>query len=102
MTEALEEEIEKMNMDKMCKICLTLPSDRVFQPCGHLACCSKCTKRLRDCPICRVPIKGLVVVVHPKLRKKTVETFVDYDLLLKKHKYFGIPESEWYDKGEEK
>ena len=94
VAEVLEEEIEKMNLEHMCKVCLTEASDRVFQPCGHLACCSGCAKRLRDCPICRVPIKGLVVVIFPKLRKKTVDNFVDFDLFLRKHKYFGISKSE--------
>ena len=96
VTDALEEEIEKMRSQNTCKVCLTESSDRVFQPCGHLSCCSTCTKRLRDCPICRLPIDGCVVVVFPKLRKKTVNSFVDLDLFLKKHKYFGIPESEWH------
>ena len=96
VTEALEAGIEKMHLEKVCKVCLTEASDRVFQPCGHLTCCGTCTKRLRDCPICRLPIDGCVVVVFPKLRKKTVDSFVDLDLFLKKHKYFGIPESERY------
>ena len=96
VTDALEEEIEKMHLQNTCKVCLTESSDRVFQPCGHLSCCSTCTKRLRDCPICRLPIEASVVVVLPKPRKKTANNFVDFDLFLKKQKYFGIPESERY------
>ena len=84
VTDALEEEIEKMHLQNTCKVC------------GHLSCCSTCTKRLRNCPICRLPIEASVVVVLPKPRKKTANNFVDFDLFLKKHKYFGIPESERY------
>ena len=85
-----------MRLENACKVCLTEVSDRVFQPCGHLSCCSTCTKRLRDCPICRLTIEASVVVVYPKLRKKSANNFLDFDLFLKKHKYFGIPESERY------
>ena len=94
VTEALEDEIEKMKLANVCKVCLTENSDRVFQPCGHLACCNGCAERLRLCPICRNPIKELVKVVIRKRRKKTVANFIDFDLFLEKHKYFGIRETD--------
>ena len=83
-----------MKLANVCKVCLTENSDRVFQPCGHLARCNGCAERLRLCPICRNPIKELVKVVIRKRRKKTVANFIDFDLFLEKHKYFGIRETD--------
>ena len=85
-----------MKSERMCKICTVAAWDRVFQPCGHLLCCSSCTKKLAECPICRTPIRGLVVVVIPEREKgRWVQCrSLDCETLLKSQRYFGIKESE--------
>ncbi|XP_066921166.1 E3 ubiquitin-protein ligase RNF34-like [Clytia hemisphaerica] len=44
-----------------CKICMDATIDCVLLNCGHLVACSKCGKRLSECPICRALV---VRVVH--------------------------------------
>ncbi|NWZ21003.1 RFFL ligase, partial [Asarcornis scutulata] len=39
--------------DNLCKICMDLPADCVLLECGHLVTCTKCGKRMSECPICR-------------------------------------------------
>ncbi|XP_064648290.1 E3 ubiquitin-protein ligase RNF34-like isoform X3 [Lineus longissimus] len=39
--------------DGMCKICMDAPIDCVLLECGHFVACTKCGKRLSECPICR-------------------------------------------------
>jgi len=43
-----------------CTICMDAPVDTVFVPCGHMAACGPCAKRLGKrppCPVCRKKIK---------------------------------------------
>ena len=41
----------------ICKICYDKTINIVFQPCSHSLSCSKCSKNLIVCPICRqVPV----------------------------------------------
>lgn len=42
-----------------CKICLEKPSSRVLLPCGHLAACDVCIRKLTNCPICQKIILGI-------------------------------------------
>lgn len=39
-----------------CCVCCDRGADAALVPCGHAAFCHPCSKRLRLCPICRVPI----------------------------------------------
>ncbi|KAJ8414499.1 hypothetical protein AAFF_G00037010 [Aldrovandia affinis] len=39
--------------ENMCKICMDLPIDCVLLECGHMVTCTKCGKRMSECPICR-------------------------------------------------
>ncbi|NWX19109.1 RFFL ligase, partial [Aegotheles bennettii] len=39
--------------DKLCKICMDAPIDCVLLECGHMVTCTKCGKRMSECPICR-------------------------------------------------
>jgi len=45
----------------LCKICMDRIIDCVFLDCAHLVACTKCGKKLSECPICRAFI---VRVVH--------------------------------------
>uniref|UniRef100_A0A672H0F3 RING-type E3 ubiquitin transferase n=1 Tax=Salarias fasciatus TaxID=181472 RepID=A0A672H0F3_SALFA len=39
--------------DNLCKICMDCPIDCVLLECGHMITCTKCGKRMNECPICR-------------------------------------------------
>lgn len=40
-----------------CKVCLNSDIEIIFLPCGHVCSCFKCGINLKNCPICREPIK---------------------------------------------
>ncbi|NWY65342.1 RFFL ligase, partial [Erithacus rubecula] len=39
--------------DNLCRICMDAPTDCVLLECGHMVTCTKCGKRMSECPICR-------------------------------------------------
>ncbi|KAL3056866.1 hypothetical protein OYC64_007361 [Pagothenia borchgrevinki] len=39
--------------ENQCKICMDSPIDCVLLECGHMITCTKCGKRMSECPICR-------------------------------------------------
>jgi len=45
---------KKANVDEndLCKICMETLIDCVLLDCGHMVSCTKCGKRLAECPIC--------------------------------------------------
>lgn len=45
-----------------CSICLVRNSDRVLLPCCHLACCSICSMKLYNCPVCRKSCKRKLLI----------------------------------------
>ena len=48
--------------ERVCKICLKNEVRIVFDPCGHLATCTKCSLDLNECPICRRKINKKIRV----------------------------------------
>lgn len=46
----------------VCKICMDAAIDCILLECGHMITCTKCGKRLADCPICRQYITRVVHV----------------------------------------
>ena len=64
----LQHEIRRLkkrngNNDEKCAICLSNPYEMLFQPCGHVCCCSDCSRILLDkwrpkCPICRKAVEN--------------------------------------------
>ncbi|XP_077995201.1 E3 ubiquitin-protein ligase RNF34-like isoform X2 [Glandiceps talaboti] len=46
---------------ELCKICMDSPIDCVLLECGHMITCTKCGKRMSECPVCR---QYVVRVVH--------------------------------------
>ncbi|CAL8400446.1 unnamed protein product [Boreogadus saida] len=47
--------------EELCRICMDYPVDCVLLECGHMVTCSRCGKRMSECPICR---QYIVRVVH--------------------------------------
>uniref|UniRef100_A0A8D8UEG3 RING-type E3 ubiquitin transferase n=1 Tax=Cacopsylla melanoneura TaxID=428564 RepID=A0A8D8UEG3_9HEMI len=45
-----------------CRICSDLKRDILFQPCGHVACCSVCAPRVKKCLICREPVEKRIKI----------------------------------------
>ncbi|KAM9853235.1 E3 ubiquitin-protein ligase rififylin isoform 1-T2 [Aulostomus maculatus] len=39
--------------ENLCRICMDSPIDCVLLECGHMITCTKCGKRMHECPICR-------------------------------------------------
>ncbi|KAM3874295.1 E3 ubiquitin-protein ligase RNF34-like [Diretmus argenteus] len=39
--------------DNLCHICMDAVIDCVLLECGHMVTCTKCGKRMSECPICR-------------------------------------------------
>uniref|UniRef100_H3DEC4 E3 ubiquitin-protein ligase XIAP n=1 Tax=Tetraodon nigroviridis TaxID=99883 RepID=H3DEC4_TETNG len=44
--------LQKLQCEKMCKICLAKDICIVFIPCGHLIACEECSESLVSCPVC--------------------------------------------------
>jgi hypothetical protein len=51
----------KLSEDDLCKICMDSVVDCVLLDCGHMISCTKCGKRLAECPMCR---KNIIKVVR--------------------------------------
>ncbi|NXO56196.1 BIR7B protein, partial [Aramus guarauna] len=55
-----EEQLRRLQEERMCKVCMDRDVSVVFVPCGHLVACGECALNLRLCPICRAAIRGSV------------------------------------------
>ncbi|NWX13950.1 BIR7B protein, partial [Aegotheles bennettii] len=55
-----EEQLRRLQEERMCKVCMDRDVSVVFVPCGHLVACEECALNLRSCPICRSVIRGTV------------------------------------------
>ncbi|XP_009642014.2 baculoviral IAP repeat-containing protein 7 isoform X3 [Egretta garzetta] len=55
-----EEQLRRLQEERMCKVCMDRDVSVVFVPCGHLVVCGECALNLRLCPICRAVIRGSV------------------------------------------
>lgn len=48
-----------------CLVCSDAKRDILFQPCGHVTCCSACAPRVKKCLICRESVTARIQVsVH--------------------------------------
>jgi len=50
------DEINRLEQEKLCKICHRSEIQVVFLPCGHLVSCNNCSPSVSVCPLCKVPI----------------------------------------------
>ncbi|XP_053169445.1 baculoviral IAP repeat-containing protein 7 isoform X2 [Hemicordylus capensis] len=53
----VEEELQRLRDERMCKVCMDKDVSVVLVPCGHLVVCAECAPNLRRCPICRGVIR---------------------------------------------
>uniref|UniRef100_A0AAV2MSG7 RING-type domain-containing protein n=1 Tax=Knipowitschia caucasica TaxID=637954 RepID=A0AAV2MSG7_KNICA len=44
--------------DNLCRICMDAVIDCVLLECGHMVTCTKCGKRMNECPICRQRVQA--------------------------------------------
>ena len=58
--EDLAAKLEKIELSRMCKVCMDAEVDVVFLPCTHTVTCSSCALALTQCPICRSDIKYVI------------------------------------------
>nr|XP_006115453.1 E3 ubiquitin-protein ligase XIAP [Pelodiscus sinensis]XP_006115454.1 E3 ubiquitin-protein ligase XIAP [Pelodiscus sinensis]XP_006115455.1 E3 ubiquitin-protein ligase XIAP [Pelodiscus sinensis] len=47
-----EEQLRRLQEEKLCKICMDKDISIVFIPCGHLVACKECAEALNKCPLC--------------------------------------------------
>lgn len=45
-----------------CLVCSDLKKDILFQPCGHITCCSACAPRVKKCLMCRETVVDRIKV----------------------------------------
>jgi len=48
-----EADVDELDDDSLCKICMDAPVDCVMLECGHMCTCTNCGKQMAECPICR-------------------------------------------------
>ncbi|XP_032899147.1 E3 ubiquitin-protein ligase RNF34 isoform X2 [Amblyraja radiata] len=49
----VEEKMQLGGDENLCRICMDAVIDCVLLECGHMVTCTKCGKRMNECPICR-------------------------------------------------
>lgn len=52
---------EKVN-ENACVICCENDRDALYLPCKHNTACVRCSKNLRECPICRTKIEDFIKI----------------------------------------
>ena len=60
--QALIEELEDLEDEAVCKLCIDEPSEVVLLPCGHFLMCRICAPTQFNCPMCRCTIASTVCV----------------------------------------
>lgn len=45
---------------QLCKICFEQEMDALFYRCGHVVACEECARQVKDCPVCRRGVDGVV------------------------------------------
>ena len=66
MMDDMRSTVNKLNNEiedaTICKVCMENPLDTLITPCNHLCICKDCSKRVKNCPICRQLIKKKIRV----------------------------------------
>ena len=56
---------ESVGENDKCVVCWDLERDCLIMPCRHNITCVKCTKSLKNCPICRMPLQDIIKIYKP-------------------------------------
>jgi len=51
-----QRQLEDVQDEAKCTICLTEPKNVLLSPCNHLLCCVECADKVSSCPVCRLAI----------------------------------------------
>lgn len=54
--------VEEKSLQNSCVICYENDKDCVYVPCNHNAACIRCSKSLKECPICRKRIEDFLKI----------------------------------------
>ena len=60
----MEKQIKDFKESQLCQICMDKERCVALRPCGHLMSCEACAPFLKNCPICRIPVKGYFKIYH--------------------------------------
>lgn len=85
--------------DSLCRICMDAVIDCVLLECGHMVTCTKCGKRMSECPICRQYVVRAVHVFKswdwgpsqwdtPMILPQTSECIKDWKLTVPRQRLF--------------
>ena len=55
-----EKDVEIVDEQKLCKVCMTEERNVAIVPCGHFVLCNLCAGCISQCPICRSKVKHFV------------------------------------------
>jgi len=53
---------EELGRERSCVACLDRLANTVLLQCRHLVCCERCASKLRQCPMCREPVRDRLTV----------------------------------------
>lgn len=73
------------SVDEMtCSECKVNEKNTAFIPCGHVSSCTKCSIKLKECPICKQPIQSILNVYmnkYLKYKKKYLQLKKNYNII---------------------
>ena len=49
----------------LCCVCRDAEISTALCPCGHVTCCSECSEKLTECPLCRMNIERIQRIFLP-------------------------------------
>lgn len=59
-TEEIQQELERVQESRLCKVCMDKEVTVLFLPCAHILCCENCARAMDSCPVCRTSIQSKI------------------------------------------
>lgn len=75
--QALEDKLVRLEESFLCCVCRDADISTAMCPCGHVTCCSECSEKLTECPLCRVKIdhvQRIFLPTHNLLKRQSSQT----------------------------
>eukprot|EP01067_Filipodium_phascolosomae_P005138 Filipodium_phascolosomae@DN3174_c0_g1_i1.p1 len=60
--DVLNQQLQVLATENMCKVCSDKRWDCMLKPCAHTNICQLCASNLKTCPFCRKPIKSVIIL----------------------------------------